>query len=387
MIVSRKLAALLIVIALPVIAVADDVETRLASIREGIASQQVRVDAARSRERDLLKIIQEEQKSLAGLRKKREVLRAQEGALRSEFLAIEKSVTEAVRRVDEQRTRSATRLYAMMKALRRQSSSMLFSSTTALSGAAVRATELRRVREYDRSLFDTLRRSEGEAKALQEQARVALESHQQKKSELLEAERGVSQSLKNLELSRKRLEGERRLLSEQLVRLRSEALRLESLISTITSGIDEESITTGSPSPLAVSSGTREYQGSGLSKVGRLPLPVKKGKPSGNYDVRTGQLKFIAIPGGEVVSVAKGQVVFSRELPLYGKTVIIDHGSRYHSVYSGLEVLAVSEKAIVLGGERLGRLPTTEGATTLLFGIRKSGAIVDPRPFFASKAR
>jgi septal ring factor EnvC (AmiA/AmiB activator) len=85
----------------------------------------------------------------------------------------------------------------------------------------------------------------------------------------------------------------------------------------------------------------------------------------------------------EVRAVFPGRVIFAKKMPGYGKTVIIDHGDNYYSVYASATQLRVVEGANVQEGD----LVAFSGASMPLFGpglyfeIRHFTDAIDPRPW------
>ncbi|MDR2412296.1 MAG: peptidoglycan DD-metalloendopeptidase family protein [Holosporales bacterium] len=84
-------------------------------------------------------------------------------------------------------------------------------------------------------------------------------------------------------------------------------------------------------------------------------------------------------PRAFVVAPALGRVVFSGPFRSYGNIIIIDHGSGFHSLIAGLDVLKVSVGETVAPGEYLGRMGKQSSCVT--FEIRKEGKSVDPQQF------
>ena len=82
----------------------------------------------------------------------------------------------------------------------------------------------------------------------------------------------------------------------------------------------------------------------------------------------------------QVVAVARGEVVFSGPFPGLGKTLIINHGSRYHTVYAHLDSIYQEVGARVRENEVIGTLGTAQ--PTLHFELRKEGKALDPVDWF-----
>jgi septal ring factor EnvC (AmiA/AmiB activator) len=82
--------------------------------------------------------------------------------------------------------------------------------------------------------------------------------------------------------------------------------------------------------------------------------------------------------GAELVkSVFEGTVVYADELEGYGKTVIIDHGDHYYSVYAHLEELQIQEGQFLTTAEPLGRL-RAQASNSLYFELRHFSEPINP---------
>lgn len=85
-------------------------------------------------------------------------------------------------------------------------------------------------------------------------------------------------------------------------------------------------------------------------------------------------------PGATVRAVAAGRVLFSRRFGGYGRTVVLDHGGRYLSVYARLAAATVHEGADLLPGQEIGFAEEggENGKSSIYFEIRFEGQAVDP---------
>jgi len=94
----------------------------------------------------------------------------------------------------------------------------------------------------------------------------------------------------------------------------------------------------------------------------------------------------IAAPEGtDVRSVARGQVEYARWIDGYGRTIIVNHGGGYYTLYAHLAETLVSESQAVEPGQILGRVGDSgslDGAK-LHFEVRVKADAVDPRAWLA----
>jgi len=86
-------------------------------------------------------------------------------------------------------------------------------------------------------------------------------------------------------------------------------------------------------------------------------------------------LQITAQQGSLVRAARTGRVaVAARDLAGWGKTVVLDHGDGYASVYAGLDQLLVDPGMSVAQGNPVGRL----GAEPLHFEIRQGTSLANP---------
>ena len=128
----------------------------------------------------------------------------------------------------------------------------------------------------------------------------------------------------------------------------------------------------------------QEPQNHGFSRMqGRLQRPA-----SGSISGRFGQARpgggtwkglFISTPPTAVRSIAEGEVAYAAHLQGYGNTVIIDHGSGYLSIYTGLSQISAGAGSRVSARQTIGRsgsLP--DGENGLYFEIRYRNQAMNP---------
>lgn len=126
-------------------------------------------------------------------------------------------------------------------------------------------------------------------------------------------------------------------------------------------------------------------------KRGSLAAPVAVGSIAKDFGLHVDpEFKFrmshkgwqIKVPSRTpVVATDEGSVVFSDHLPGYGRTLIVDHGDHYYSVYSGLAALRVSVGDEVTRSESLGSVDTT-----LYFEIRHFSEPENPASWISAKS-
>jgi len=95
--------------------------------------------------------------------------------------------------------------------------------------------------------------------------------------------------------------------------------------------------------------------------------------PHPGVDLRVGAAAIVR-------AVGAGRVVLNRRYGSYGRTVVIDHGERYLSVYARLAAASVSEGDDVVPGQEVGFAgeADAEGKSLIYFEIRHQGKALDP---------
>lgn len=124
-----------------------------------------------------------------------------------------------------------------------------------------------------------------------------------------------------------------------------------------------------------------------LDSKGALPLPIDGGKVLTQFGrtLDSSSQLYVFKKGIEIQpesssdmyakSVFPGKVVYSGELPSFGKVIIIDHGARYFSLLGYLKSAFKKEGEWVGQSEAVGQL---EANRPLYFEIRSKNVAVDP---------
>ncbi len=80
----------------------------------------------------------------------------------------------------------------------------------------------------------------------------------------------------------------------------------------------------------------------------------------------------------DVFAAEDGIIRFSGNIQGFGKTVILDHGQRFFSVYTSLEEILVKESDAIPAGFRIGKSDPGKAR----FGVVLYGTWLDPKEFF-----
>ncbi len=122
---------------------------------------------------------------------------------------------------------------------------------------------------------------------------------------------------------------------------------------------------------------------------GRFPVAGSIFRKFGESEPTGLQSKGITIatrPAAQVVSPARGAVVFAGPFRGYGQLLIIEYGEGYRALLSGMSRLDAAVGDEVLEGEPVGVMkPWIGEKPTLYFELRRNGRPVNPLPWLASK--
>jgi len=207
---------------------------------------------------------------------------------------------------------------------------------------------------------------------LAEVSATALETQQEKRR--LDESRALRQS------ALKRVRQERSEHQKSLQDLAASEKRLQSLI-TLLEERRESLLSVGRP---------QEFPDLGFRDLrGRMSWPVA-GRVTTHFGLHTNPrhatqtfnsgIDIAAREGEPVHSVARGRVEYVQWLEGYGRTIIINHGTGFYTVYAHLSEVLVGEKEEVEPGQviaRVGETGSLEGSK-LHFEIRDKAQALDP---------
>lgn len=120
------------------------------------------------------------------------------------------------------------------------------------------------------------------------------------------------------------------------------------------------------------------------------PASVEEGDgeagPLAAYAERDG-LIFPVDQGTDVVAVGRGRVVVAKRIRGYGRTVVVDHGDDYRSIYAHLQSVEVDLGESVERGASVGRSGASESLAgpLLYFEFRRDDELLAPRPWFVQR--
>ncbi len=254
-----------------------------------------------------------------------------------------------------------------------------------------------KLRSFDRALLEEHALLNDEL-LVKEEDLVALDIEQSKLIKQVAQQREKTEALlkKNTRLI-STYEVQREELEELLLGLQSQALRLETIVSSLTyGGMEFVSRTRSTPKTLSLIPQERvsSFSGVGLSK-GQLTVPVqgrvlrafgkRKHADFSDYVFQKG-IEYLTEPGSDVVSIQDGKVIYKGKMPAFGTILIVDHGKRYYSLYGRLDsVRATVGDKVEKGAVIASASETEQEAGNFYFEIRKKGEPVNPQNYYSKK--
>jgi septal ring factor EnvC (AmiA/AmiB activator) len=212
----------------------------------------------------------------------------------------------------------------------------------------------------------------------------------------MEAERKVGETLLSRQAEeRKRLEGigrEKRRKEKELRALRARIARMESLVSRVERESREREKRLGKRGDGRGAAPEKPGGAEAQRRFTALPggvVPPLGGKvvtrfgrqhdPTFDVTIENRGVEIEAPSAAPVKSVGKGEVAFAGSVSGYGNVLIVQHGGGLFSVYGKLDSFSVRQGDAVGKGQPVGRLPESPaGKSVLYLELRAGGTAVDP---------
>lgn len=258
-----------------------------------------------------------------------------------------------------------------------------------------RAYLLGRIREYDLELLEKRRLLIGERQKNRDSLKDAAKLQQSLVEKLTAKQRVVKEKVAQqksvvVSIAQKRAE-----IAKLLVALQAQALRIETVVKTLTSGGSSFPVDQAEPAERDQTQNLDGYEGRGLAGRKKELAPPVVGMVV-NVQARKGQdfssilssrgLEFETGLEAPVFSIAEGRIIHVGEMPGYGLVVIIDHGRRYYSIYGRLSKVVVEVGQEVSLAEEIARASAAADVRrTFYFEIRKAGEPQSPQQFYSRK--
>ncbi len=254
---------------------------------------------------------------------------------------------------------------------------------------------LGKVEGFDRTLITQLKNLHEEQQ--REEARYAslMKEQQELKAKVIKKSEEIKKTVDKKNKASRDLDRRQKELEALLVKLRSNALRLETVVASLTQAdeaAEDNESRKSKEEEIVINRGPREpFKGAGL-EVGKVTNPVNGRviRAFGKYRhaefrdiIFNNGILYLAPVNAPIKAVAKGQVVYVGRMPGYGSMVIIDHGERNHTLYARLSSSRVQTRQLVDAGEVIA-LTEEVGSDhgNFYFEVRQAGKPVNPQRYF-----
>lgn len=247
-----------------------------------------------------------------------------------------------------------------------------------------------RIRESDLSAFRELKAVATQLEQQRSRVNQLARVQEQTKLNLDREQVELKQKIAEHQALAQRAAKEKRDLEAALLRLQAQALRIETVLSSLMSG--EKSQKPSAEDQKRERGVVPRFDGDGLQdKAQLLESPItgvlvtafgSKIDGSGTGKTVTKGIEVAVAEGASIRSVADGKVVFVGSLPTVGSVVIIDHGKRSYSLYGRMVDSKLARGDTVDEGEVLGAStkPDSQGRN-FYFEIRIAGNPVNPQKY------
>jgi septal ring factor EnvC (AmiA/AmiB activator) len=361
-------------------------QRELESLRKEIGSNRSKIEELRKKEADLSKLSGTLEKDRALTRKYLGQLEIQEAALRHDLAERQAELTAKETEAEHAANRLKKRLLRYSKLRRVTGAELLFSSTS-FNQLFARSQFLARLIHQDRLDLGALSQEREEiarSTAILNSRRrgiAALQDEQRREAARLQQEdRKTQRELAGVQDERERHE-------QRLQELEASQTAIRDIIAKLERDRARE------PGP----GGTREFGGTLEGLRGRLLWPVEgrvlaefgyEIHPKYKTRVPMNGIVIAAPEGTPIRAVAPGRVEFVDWYPGYGRTIILNHGSGYYSLYAHASEVLVARGAEVRAGQEIARVGDTDSirGPCLHFEVRRGVDALDPRDWLQPRA-
>lgn len=359
---------------------AASVDRDLDGIKRKIDNERQGLSQVQKKEGSVLQSLGQIENDLERKTKELKAAKAKLASISADIRAGQAEAEQIRSSIGKRQERFKERAVALYRWQRSASPFLILNGNMSMSGLLQRSHYLQTTVQFDRDLINRL---EQDAKA-QEALRAKLARKQQdldaQQEVLSEATASVqAEAQKKRELLAS-LKQEKDTRTRALKELEAAALRLQKMMD------DLQRQATARPPEFPAGAGLDSMKGR-LSWPVRGELKSEFGKTRHKEfaaEVFRNGIDIEAPFGEEIKAVERGKVVFADRLAGYGKTVIVDHGERYYTIYAHLSEIMKKNGESVKRGETVGLVGDSDSLSGagLYFEMRKDGHSIDPVPWF-----
>lgn len=366
---------------------------RVAEINKQVELQLQTLEQIAARKQQLVAEQKKLQSSLNGLQKKeQEVV---EGLARTSNER--KEIEQQLLRLDSNQAALSSLLLLRMKALyisqadRANSGLLLVRSTISnTSGVPLsrKAYYLSRIWQSDKKNMQHLHELRDQIKVKESKLQQMIATQEGQRTLLTAQRKELAKQVAQRDNLLREAAKQQNAATLALAALRAQALRLETVISSLTNSNNgaRGSLSTGGATSSIL---TSSVEGDGLNvRQGKLLPPVFGRLISGSLAsdnpaaTKRGWL-IKAQEGAPVHCIAAGSVGFVGRMPWYGQVVIVNHGRRFYSLYARLAKSTVSKGEVIQQGATIGTVAGSRpgGEDNLYFELRLAGQPISPEKY------
>jgi len=369
----------------------EERRSELETIRKQINEFEQRIREQQQSERKTLDLLDSYDKQGTLLRKLVTRLKKQEGELERRIAETGKEHDRLQGKLDHTRKHYARYVTSVYKAGRSHDLELLLTSRS-INQFYIRSTYLQRFSAQRKADINKIRERAREVEEVQARAQQQLTEQRR-----LLAEKGAEEDrLEALASDRRqvlsKIRSDRQLLTREMQRKRQAERELEGIIARMIEAERlrrERAAREGAPEEVVP-------PGAGFAeRKGKLRWPVREGTVVARFgSQRHPTLKTvthntgieIAVKAGTpVVAVAGGEVGVIWWLPSFGNLVVLNHTQGYHTVYTHLSEIFVSEGQKVSEGQMIGASGESIDGPRLHFAIWKGREKLDPEPWLVKQ--
>ena len=329
------------------------------------------LDVIKNKKEDIVKEIEKIDRQIDGAKASIENLDNQVNELNSDISNKEEELKKSEEEMKRLEELLRTRLVALYKSGEVSYLEVLLDSESIMDFFA-RYQVVEQIMEYDKELL----KSASVAKDKIEKAKLILESNRERIERAKEEKNLAKRNLDTYKGSRnlilRRLTYEEKELENVIDQELKESEELNDKIRKLQEG-----------SKRVYSGGAFAWPIDGWSRISsnfgyRIHPILKKKKMHTGIDLAAEQ-------GTNIVAASDGTVILANWNGGYGKTVIIDHGSRKSTLYAHASRILVSEGQEVTKGQEIAEVGSTGMSTGphLHFEVRENGSTVDPLKYIS----
>lgn len=359
---------------------AASVDRDLDGIKRKIDNERQGLSQVQKKEGSVLQSLGQIENDLERKTKELKAAKAKLASISADIRAGQAEAEQIRSSIGKRQERFKERAVALYRWQRSASPFLILNGNMSMSGLLQRSHYLQTTVQFDRDLINRLEQDAKAQEALR--AKLArkqqdLDAQQEVLSEATESVQAEAQKKRELLAS---LKQEKDTRTRALKELEAAALRLQKMMD------DLQRQATARPPEFPAGAGLDSMKGR-LSWPVRGELKSEFGKTRHKEfaaEVFRNGIDIEAPFGEEIKAVERGKVVFADRLAGYGKTVIVDHGERYYTIYAHLSEIMKKNGESVKRGETVGLVGDSDSLSGagLYFEMRKDGHSIDPVPWF-----